>query len=141
MELERCERCAGVLCEGDCVALVDGIRNTLRDLVRDWGIQARQVKEHLAKGTHPRCADGQTVIRTSDGKKLRPCDQPGGLKVLVIHKGKRSYHRGLVAAAKALGTTKSRLHELIHDPGRPAPKGWKCEALASELGWHYRRPL
>jgi hypothetical protein len=63
---------------------------------------------------------------------------PSFLGVLAEHKGKRSYHRGLVAAAKALGTTKSRLHELIHDPGRPAPK---CEALASEHGWHYRRPL
>lgn len=140
MGVDECENCATISCAGDCVAWVDGGAHSMSELVALWGIQARQVKEHLAHGTHPRCVDGSIVRRVSDGQRLRPCTRRGGMSISIEARGLRWQELGLSSAAKALGVPRSTLYKILRDPGRPIPADWDCEALRSDLGWHYRAP-
>jgi hypothetical protein len=136
-----CKKCGRPLCEGDCMALIDGVGFSQRELVVMWRIQARQVREHLEKGTHPRCADGSIVRRASDGKRLRPCARRGGMLLRIYHHriaGRPHFVHSVSQAAKALRVPKVSLHRLIKDPGRPLPAEWPCEALRSEVGWHFK---
>lgn len=138
MELEECTRCERPICAGDCVLWIDGVAHSISELVSRWGIQARQVREHLANGTHPRCADGSIVRRVTDGERLRPCDVRGVMTIQIEAQGRSDWVSGLSRAAEALGVPRSSLHKLIQDPGRPVPAGWRCDALGTEYGWHFR---
>lgn len=140
MELEQCDQCERFFCDGTCAAWIDGDAYTVRELVAAWGIQARQVREHLENGTHPRCADGSIVRRIDDGVRLRPCRFRGAGEVSIRAQGMLWIETGLSSAAAALGVPRSSLHDLIREPGRPIPRSWDCEALATPHGWHYRAP-
>ena len=138
MAISKCNKCLHILCGGDCVAWVDGYPYNMRGLVQLWGIQARQARKHLADGTKPRCADGNTVRRISDGKRLRPCARRGGRCISAFKGGRRSNFIGLESAAKALGVPRSSLHKIVRDPSRPIPSDWKCDALVTDKGIHYK---
>ena len=132
-------KCGSPVCKRECVAWIDGWPFSATELVKIWGIQRRQVLEHLANGTHPKCADGSIVRRIEDGKRLRPCARRGGFEVwLFDSSGRARAVTGTTEAAAALGAPRASLHRLLRDPGRPIPADWDCVALRTEFGWHFR---
>lgn len=138
MGLIRCEKCLHVLCEGDCIAWIDGVAYTLRQLVQMWGIQARQVRKHLVDGTKPRCADKCIVRRVDDGKWLRPCARRGSRPVYLYIHGRTICLRSVGEAARVLGVPRTSLHRIVHDPRRVVPAEWKCVALRTDKGIRYK---